>query len=222
MRYVTLAALLIFTACATAETKPAAEAKPAPKAEAAPAPKAEAAPAAGAVTVEFASLEVTKSGGEVLKTEYSEKPGDTVISKTTLADGVITYAGQVGNGKGSAWAGIGLNWTINKDAAPIDGTKFKSITFRLAATTRLLRLRISGTDQATRNNGCYPVYTQEVTEKLTEYTIPMEKFVSEGWCAAKAVSIKDTLKGVVGNEVASINVSSKPITISVGPTTYNP
>src|SRR5512142_902028 len=73
MRHITLAALLIFTACATAETKPAAEAKPAPKAEAAPAPKAEAAPAAGAVTVEFASLEVTKSGGEVLKTEYSEK-----------------------------------------------------------------------------------------------------------------------------------------------------
>jgi len=221
MRHITLAALLVFTACATAETKPAAETKPSPKAEAAPAPGAEAAPA-GSFTVEFTAIDVTKQGGRVVDTSYSEKPGDTIISDRKIADGVITYAGQVGNGKGSAWAGIGLNWNIYPDGKPIDATKFKSITFRLAATTRLLRLRVTGNDPTTTGNGCYPVYTQEVTEKMTEYTIPLEKFVSESWCAQKAVPIKDTLKAVVGNEVASINVSSKPITISVGPTTYNP
>jgi hypothetical protein len=218
MRYTTLAALLVFTACATTEKKPVAEATPAAESK----PEATPAAAAGAVTVEFASAAQTKTGGAVVDTNYSEKPGDTIISGQSFKDGVITYAGQVGTGKGSAWAGIGLNWQINAEGKPIDATKFKSITFRLAATTRLLRLRVSGNDAATQKNGCYPVYTQEVTETMTEYTIPLDKFQPEGWCAKLAVDIKQTLPAVTGNEVASINVSKKPITISVGPTTYNP
>lgn len=219
MRHLALAALLILTACATAGTKPPAQGAE-PAAAAAPAP--EAAPTAGALTVEFANVDSTKTHGEVVTTEYSEKPGDTVVANSSFADGVITYAGQVGNGKGSAWAGFGMSWTIHEDAKPVDGTAFRSITFRLASTASELRLRINGTDEATRRNGCYPVHTVKVSPQMKEYTIPLEKFVSEAWCGQKAVSIKDTLKGVVGNEVASVTISSKPITISVGSTTYNP
>jgi hypothetical protein len=228
MRTTAIAALLVFTACATTETKPAAEAQPAPKAEPAPAPKAaEPAPqaepaAAGALTVEFATVEAMKTGGQVVETNYSEKPGDTIISGKTVDGGVFKLNGQVGNGKGSGWAGIGVNWSIYPDAKPIDATKFKSITFRLAATTRLLRLRVAGSDPVTKQNGCYPIVTQEVTEEMKEYTIPFERFAPEGWCRGLGREIGTTLPQVTGNEVVSVNMSGKPITISVGPTTYNP
>jgi len=63
---------------------------------------------------------------------------------------------------------------------------------------------------------------QEVTDKMTEYTIPLEKFKAEGWCGPKAIAVPDTMKTFYGYEIASISVAKKPITISVQSITLNP
>jgi hypothetical protein len=236
MRHAALAVLLVFTACATAEQKPAAaaaepakKAEPAPAAEparpaepaAAPAAAVPAAPA-GALVVEFASAGATRTGGSVSETVYSERPGDAALSRKEFADGVVTYTGQVGFGKGSQWAGMGVGFNVLPDAKPTDGGKFKTVTFRLASTTRLLRLRVTGSEEKIRTAGCYPIYIQEVTEELKDYTIPLERFKPEGWCAANAREIKDALSGLVGFEAVSTNINKKEITISVGTLTLSP
>jgi hypothetical protein len=228
MRTITmLAGVLAFTACATTEPKPAAapaEAAPA-KAEPAKAEPAPAAPAADAlapVQVEFISQSATASGGAIQDTAYSEKAEDVTITKREIADGLLTYTGQVGMGKGSSYAGIGLYVELFKGGKTLDATKYKSVTFRLASTAGNLRLRIAGSDQKIREGGCYPVVTQAVTPTPTDYTIPLSKFQAEGWCGSKAVSAAATLKELYGYEVADITIAKTPVTISVGNITLNP
>ncbi len=214
MRRIAVFALFLVSACATAPTATVSNAEPA----AAPA----AMPAAAGLSVEFASAEATKAGGVVTETKYSEKPGDADITARTFADGVVTYAGQVGFGKGSAWAGIGFSWDVAKDGAPLDATAYKTVTFRLAATTGVLRVRIVGNEKDTRDNGCYPIFLQPVSPKVQEYTIPFSKFAAESYCGAKARSPKDVLRALTGFEVASSDMTGKPITISAGAVTLNP
>ncbi len=205
MRQTAIVAVLLLTVCATAEPKPAA------------------APAAGAASVEFASPEATKAGAVVTETKYSEKPGDVEITKKEFAAGVVTITGQVGMGKGSSYYGIGLNFAINADGKPIDARAFKSVTFHVASTTaRTLRLRISGSDEKVRNGGCYPVYVQDVTKDVKEYTIPVSKFASESWCAAQSKSVDSTLADLYGFEVADTTASKGPTQMMVGTITLNP
>jgi hypothetical protein len=221
MRHTTLAVLLVFTACATAERKPA-EAAPAAAAPATPAadaatPAAGAAPAGALATVEFASATATKSGAELTETKYSERPDDVALGDKKFENGVVTWSGQVGMGKGSTWAGIGLWAFIQGDRSPVDLGAAKAVTFRLASpTTRTLRVRIAGADEKIRNMGCYPVYSQAVTPELKEYTIPVSQFVAEGWCAGNARTIKQTLPQVVGFEVVDLSIQKAPTSFSVG------
>ncbi len=214
MHRIALLALFLVTACAGAQTATDPNAKPAP----APAATAAAAP----LTIEFASAEATKTGGAVIETNYSEKPGDAAVTARTFADGIVTYAGQVGFGKGSAWAGIGFSWSLGKDGEPLDATAYKTVTFRLAATTGVLRVRVVGNDKETRDNGCYPIFLQRVSPKVEEYTIPLSQFAAESWCGAKARGPSDVLRALTGFEVASSDMTGKPITISAGAVTLNP
>lgn len=217
MRHLALLALSLVTACATATTA-------APSAAAAAGEKAatSSTPAARPMMVEFASAEATKTGGAVADTSYSEKPGDAAITGKTFAGGVVTYAGQVGFHKGSTWAGIGLGWDIAPDQKPVDATAYKSITFRLASTAGMLRVRLVGADKETRSNGCYPIVMQQVSPELKEYTIPVSRFAAESWCGDKARGPKDVLPALAGFEVASPDMTAKPITISAGSVTLNP
>ncbi len=217
MRRIAVLAVLLFAACAHHHKKvEAAKAEPA-KTET---PKAEAG-ALAPVKVEFASASATKAGAPVEDTNSSEQPGDASITKKDFADGVVTYTGQVGMGKGSSYAGIGL-WAPIANGKTIDATKYKSVTFQLASTAGTLRLRLAGGDQAARGTGCYPVVMQDVTEKLTDYTIPLSKFKSEAWCGPKAITVEQTLPILYGYEIADISVAKKPVTISVGSITLNP
>ena len=217
MRYAALAAVLLFTGCASFRSPPA-ETAPAPAAEApkAEAPKAE--PADGAVArIEFASTSATKNGAVVNDTKYSEKPDDAQILEKKYENGVATYTGQLGFGKGSAWAGFGFGVSFAGDAKPVDLTKAQTITFKLAsATTRSLRLRITGPETAIQNAGCYPIVMQPVTPDLTDYEIPIAKFAPEGWCGANARTIQQTAPQAVGIEVVDIAYQRAPSTFSVG------
>jgi hypothetical protein len=218
-------AAMLFVACAhngkKAEPAKAEPAKEPAKSEPAKAEPA-AVPAGAAVKVEFASASATKAGAPLEDTKYSEQANDASIDKKEFADGVVTFSGQVGLGKGSQWAGIGFWAPVFKDLKTMDATKYKSVTFKLASTAGTLRLRIAGGDQAARSGGCYPVVMQEVTPTLAEYTIPLEKFKAESWCGPKAIAVPDTMKSFYGYEIADISVAKKPVTISVQSITLNP
>lgn len=173
--------------------------------------------------VEFASAAATRTGGEVSDTRYSEKADDAAINGKDFADGVVTYSGQVGMGKGSAWAGIGFSVNINPQAKPMDASKFKSVTFRLAAVPDgSLRLRLIGSEEKIRSAGCYPVFMQAVTKDVKEFTIPVSKFASEGWCAGNARAVQKVLPELVGFEIVDTNMRKAPASLSVGAITLNP
>jgi hypothetical protein len=221
MRYAALVAVLLFTACAHRGTEPAGSGA-APKAEQAEAPKTEApqaqAPTGDAVVrLDFVSARETEAGGNVNDTVYSEKPDDAQILDKKFADGVLSYTGQLGFGQGSAWAGFGFGVNFTRDASPVDMSKGRTITFRLAsATTRFLRLRITGPDKAVQNAGCYPVVVQPVTPTLTDYEIPLGRFAPEGYCGANARTIQQTATQAQGVEVVDIAYQRAPSTFSVG------
>lgn len=218
MRRIVMLAALLFAACAHHGKKvESAKAEPA-KVEPG---KAEPTAVSNPEKVEFASATATKAGAPLEDTNYSEQPKDASIDKREFANGVVTYSGQVGLGKGSQWAGIGFWAPLTKEMKTIDATKYKSVTFKVASTAGTLRLRIAGGDQAQRSGGCYPVFMLDVTPTLADYTIPLEKFKAEGWCGPKGVSAADTLKTLYGYEVADIAVAKKPVTISVQSITLN-
>lgn len=228
MRHAALVAVLLFTGCANLRWGPTrtaeAPATEAPKAEApkAEAPKAEAPEAAEPVGqavagLEFVSSSATKLGGTVAETKYSERADDAQILEKKFEDGVVTYTGQLGFGKGSAWAGFGFSANFTGDASPLDLGKAQTITFRLAsATTRALRLRITGPDKAILNAGCYPIVMQPVTPELTDYEIPIAKFAPEGWCGPNARTIEQTAPQATGVEIVDIAYQRAPSTFSVG------
>jgi hypothetical protein len=176
----------------------------------------------GPLKFELASAGVTALGGELRDTLYSEKRGDAVISQRTFADGVVTYAGQVGLGKGSKWAGLGFSLDLLPTGAGVDARRFKTVTFRLAATTRSLRLRLVGPEEPVRSAGCYPRTFLDVTPDVKEYTIPLSRFDPEPWCAKQGRDVRETLPVLTGFEIVSQNIDQKPITLSVGATVLNP
>jgi len=215
MRHTTLAVLLVFTACATAEKKPVEAAAPAAPAAAEPAKPA--ATAGALAVVEFASATATKAGAELTETKYSERPDDAAITEKKFENGAVTWVGQVGFGKGSSWAGIGFWAFVKGDRSPVDLSAAKAVTIRLASpTTRALRVRIAGADEKIRNMGCYPVSTQQVTAELKEYTIPLSQFAPEGWCAGNGRSIQQTVPQVAGFEIVDLAIQKAPTSFSVG------
>gem|GEM_PF-304336 len=204
------------SAAVAAAARPVAEKPRPPVASEPPLPDA-----AGGLTFQFATPEATMQGGEVRESVYSERTGDVQVWGKKIADGVVTYSGQVGFGKGSHWAGLGVHWNLQARGKPFDARRFTSVTFRLASKTRQLRLRIAGPEEPISRSGCYPVYTVDVSEELTDYTIPFAKFRPEARCGRQAREVAETLPALVSFEAASENISERPVTISVGATTLH-
>jgi hypothetical protein len=175
-----------------------------------------------AVFADFGKFPKTSNqGAEFYPTVYSERKGDASISSITVVNNAAVVQGQIGSTKGSQWAGVGfmIAYQNNDGAAvPADFSSYKSVKISLASgTVNSLRVRIAGDDQKAVNVGCYPVFTQAVTEKMTEYTIPLSKFEPEAYCDANGRSIKSTLGRVVQMEVVDVNNQrNKPTEFSVG------
>jgi hypothetical protein len=200
MRATALAVLLSLAACAGAAPAPAGQ------------------PAEPSYTaVEFVAVDATQRGGRVFDTQYSEKPNDAQVLLKEYRNGVVAYTCMVGFSNGSAWAGVGLNVNMEASSAPMDARRYRSITLRLASqATRSLRIRLIGSNDRVRMGGCYPVYVQTVTDRLAEYTIPLAKFASEGWCGAQSQTVPSTLDGLVGFEIADTTIHNEPSKFSVG------
>jgi hypothetical protein len=211
------AAALLLSSCATTSAP-----SPEPPARAAEAAEA-GLPPLQPVSIEFVNAEVTKAGAAINETRYSEKPDDVAIDAKIYAQGVITILGSVGVGKGSSYAGIGLNFAVTGEGKALDARGYKAVTFKLSSPVkRSLRLRLWGDDRRKRETGCYPVYTQTVGPQMKAYTIPLSKFEAESWCGSKAEPVLATLGSLWGFEVADITVSRDPTAFSIGSVTLEP
>lgn len=170
----------------------------------------------------FVGPESTAEGAQVLVTRYAERQDDVAHAGTEFRDGVVTVRGQVGIGNGSRYGGLGPWWNLRGDGQPVDASRFRTVTFRLASSAAQLRLQLVGPDSLVRNSGCYPVTSVRVNEKLQEYTVDLSRFAPEGFCGSKGRSARETLPRLVAVEVASTTVSNRPVWISVGPTIFGP
>lgn len=160
----------------------------------------------------FASFDsgndTTAQGGAISAFAYSEKPGDASLGKLAIANGVARVTGTVGARSGSTWGGIGLTAGSGPAGKTIDLSAQRTLHLQLAsATATQLRVRVMGSDKATRDNGCYPVFVQPVTTELRDYSIDLSRFASESYCGGNARSIAATSTAVAAVEVADPKVA---------------
>lgn len=191
---------------------------PAPAPQPAPTPAPAASSGGAYMAVEFTGVRTTRSGGEIVDTHYSEVPDDVSITNRQFGSGMLTYTGQVGMGKGSSYAGIGLVANIQAGAKPLDASHYKTIVFRRLSMVGggMLRLRIQGPDGKVLAAGCYPVMRAKVGNDPKDYTFNLADFTPEGWCGAQGRAPEETLPRLVSIEVATDAIEEKPTTFTVG------
>lgn len=188
-----------------------------------PAEKPAAITAGTPLVIDYADNKTLSNKGAIAEIAYSQNAGDTRFDPLLLTDGALTVSGQVGMGKGSSWAGIGVQLPIGPDKLEMNATSYKSVTFNLAsATTGTLRLRLLGGDEAIKNAGCYPIVMQPVSGTMSSVTIELAKFASEGWCGANARTVKDTMRFFTGYEIVDVAIQKKPTSFAIGKITLNP
>lgn len=217
-----LSAIALASLAACASDAPMADKAAAPaKTEAA---AAAAAPAAGGIDpvrvfADFGKSPKTSNQGSGLTAiTYSERKGDAQLESLSVVGDAVVYKGQIGNTKGSQWAGVGFNVSHSDASNTIDMSAYKSLRIKLASSTvTSLRVRIAANDSKINNIGCYPIFIQSVTPTMTEYTIPVARFAPEDFCGGNARSIKNTIDKVTLVEVVDINnTRNKPTEFSVG------
>jgi hypothetical protein len=223
MKYTVLAVLgaVSLAACAPMAAKPAAPAATAPTTPTVTTPAtptttptpATIDQSAGVLiwaTFESAAADMTAQAGKIETNAYSEKPNDASREAPAREGNNAVLSYMLTKAGGSSYLGAGM--TIN---APKNGTfdlsTFKSMRIKLSSSaSTVVRLRISGADVATQNNGCYPVRYTKVTDKLEVYTVAISEFASESYCAGNARSLAQTLPGGAVVEVADNEVPSSP------------
>ncbi len=226
MKYAVLIAIgaVSLASCAPMNAKPATPAAAPTSVATAPAtpvaPAATTTPAATPVasdanvltwaTFENSDANATAQAGKIETNAYSEKPNDASKENPVRenSNAVLNY--MLTKAGGSSFLGAGM--TIN---APKNGTfdlsGFKSMRIKLSSSaSTVVRLRISGADTATQNNGCYPVRYTKVTDKLESYTVAISEFAPESYCSANARSLAQTLPGGAVVEIADNEVPSSP------------
>lgn len=163
----------------------------------------------------------TEQGGNLEGYAYAEKPGDAVFSRVQVVDGVASTSGVIWPQKGSTWGGVALNVTA-RPGKSVDVSAYKTVTLQLASSAPSLRIRLMGTDRATRDNGCYPVVVQPVTRELREYRIDLSRFASEDFCGSRAPGIPATTAALAAVEVADPSVSGgkRDVEFRVGRITF--
>ena len=150
----------------------------------------------------FANPASTVQGGNINGFSYSEKPGDVVTSPPSVVTGMLFVRGSFVAKNASAWSGLGVSVEHGTNQ-PVDASSYKTLSIRLSALhNSKLRLRLNGTDDKTKNNGCYPIFVQYVTPEERSYEIPLSKFASDSYCGANAVDVAKTLQRLSAIEVA--------------------
>ena len=144
----------------------------------------------------------TLQGGSINGFSYSEKPGDVIASPMSVVAGMLFVRGSFVAKNASAWSGLGVSVEHGTNKA-IDVSNYKTLSIRLSALySSKLRLRLNGTDDKTKSNGCYPIFVQYVTPEERSYEIPLSKFASDSYCGANAVDVAKMLQRLSAIEVA--------------------
>ncbi len=163
-------------------------------------------PVATTATLEFArfTTDASKSvqGGAIVKTEYSEKAGDSKVESLTVANGVINVKYKLTKQAGSSFAGAGVGINAVPDGKTINAQGYTVLRLQVGSTQATsLRIRISGSEQAVINAGCYPVVFLDVNPELKTYSIPLEKFAPPSYCAANGRTLAQIINSVFIIEV---------------------
>ena len=145
----------------------------------------------------------TAEGGYIDGFAYAEKPGDATLGKIAVAGGVARATGEIEPRRGSTWGGIGLTTSVARGTHTVDVSASRALVVALAANgTGTLRVRLVGTNTATRDAGCYPVATVRVTPELRDYTLPVASFAPEAYCGANSPGGVATASALAAVEVA--------------------
>lgn len=165
----------------------------------------------------------TAQGGLIYPVAYAERGNSEYRQDpSTATGGVLTVSGEFTPTKRSKWAGVG----ILVDNSPTPGTPgtrdlsaYTSVRVRLASdAVQTLRLRVVGSDEATQNAGCYPLFNQTVTASLAEYTIPLTSFRPPSYCGGNGRNVARTLPEVASFEIvdAPSPVTARKVSFQVG------
>lgn len=153
----------------------------------------------------FENAATTAQGGNVNGFSYSEKPGDVITAPLNVITGMLFVRGSFVAKNASAWSGVGVSIEA-ANGQLVNATGYKTLSIRLSALNATkLRLRLSGAEEKTKSNGCYPVFTQFVNAEERKYEIPLSKFASEAYCGNNAVDLTKTLQNLSAIEVADTN-----------------
>ena len=145
----------------------------------------------------------TAEGGYIDGFAYAEKPGDATLGKIAVAGGVARATGEIEPRRGSTWGGIGLTTSVARGTHTVDVSASRALVVALAANgTGTLRVRLVGTNTATRDAGCYPVAIVRVTPELRDYTLPVASFAPEAYCGANSPGGVATASALAAVEVA--------------------
>jgi hypothetical protein len=147
---------------------------------------------------------VTKQNGIITTTMYSERPGDFSIEDINVANDLLNISYTLGRTNGSSYGGAGL-YIATPPETGVDYSAYTQVRLRMRseqATT--VRVRIVGSDGATRYSGCYPVQMVNITDQMKTYTLDIKDFAPESYCGSRGKGIDETIKDVFGMEVTDI------------------
>ena len=150
----------------------------------------------------------TAEGGYIDGFAYAEKPGDVTLGRIAVGSGVARATGEIDPRRGSTWGGIGLTTSVARGSRTVDVSASQSLVVALAANgTGTLRVRLVGTNTATRDAGCYPVAQVRVTSELRDYALPVSSFAPEAYCGANAPGGVAAAAALAAVEVADASVT---------------
>jgi hypothetical protein len=191
---------------------------PQPPAPAASAPAASAPAASAPASFVFTSFSAGQASSDQglypTPVSYAEKRGDAFVSSVSVVNGAAVMKGQVGNVRGSGYAGVGMTFTL---PAPADLSAYQTVKIRLASPSAdTVRIRISGTDERILTLGCYPTFTLTgVKAVVHEYTVSLARLEPERYCADNARRLSGFINKVGSVEVADSRIANRPTEISV-------
>lgn len=150
----------------------------------------------------------TAEGGFIDGFAYAEKPGDVTLGRVAVGGGVARATGEIDPRRGSTWGGIGLTTSVAHGTHALDVSSAHALVVALAANgTGLLRVRLVGSNAATRDAGCYPVAQVRVTSELRDYTLPVASFAPEAYCGANSPGGVAAAAALAAVEVADASVT---------------
>jgi endo-1,4-beta-xylanase len=139
---------------------------------------------------------------DIVKTEYNQVAGDAKVEKIAVNGSNLVIDYRLAKDAGSTFAGAGANMIL-KQGKTFDATAYSALQITLASSKAMqLRVRISSTDSAVVNSGCYPIVMVNVTPELKRYTLALKDFAAPSYCGSGARDIKQTLLAVALIEVA--------------------